>query len=382
MDIPAISSEVLVNAFTQELVEGEFFRSLIRKPPKDFAHLQRKATEYINVEKAQAARKKEAPAEPQLATDRRRPSNHQPPTGPQAAGSQPYPEPRTHAIHMEAAQLKKGKKWTPMFCKFHQSGTYNRWECRGDPNVHRLAPKEYSRSPTPYWQPEHRIDRKIEGQRAHEPREHHPRERNPIHASADRNRHSVREEENRRNASRGEIGMISGGPTGGDSNRARKGHARQLTIYAVGCIKEKAEGPEISFGPSDLEGIEIPHDDALIIKAIDRAELLPMATPLYGFTGNEVSPIGQTRLAVSLGEEPLIRTRTTNFIVVDAPSAYNVILGRPTLNKFRVVVSTYYQQIKFPVGKLVGETRGDQVAARQCYVEMVKADAKAARKCP
>ncbi|XP_042453673.1 uncharacterized protein LOC122038127 [Zingiber officinale] len=125
MDIPAVSSEVLVNAFTQGLVEGEFFRSLIRRPPKDFAHLQRKATEYINVEEAQAARRKEGPTDPQQVPDRRRPSNHQPPTGPRATGSQPYPEPRTHAVHMEAAQLKKGKKWTPMFCKFHQSGTHN-----------------------------------------------------------------------------------------------------------------------------------------------------------------------------------------------------------------------------------------------------------------
>ncbi|XP_042441425.1 uncharacterized protein LOC122026771 [Zingiber officinale] len=33
MDIPAVSLEVLVNAFTQGLVEGEFFRSLIRRPP-------------------------------------------------------------------------------------------------------------------------------------------------------------------------------------------------------------------------------------------------------------------------------------------------------------------------------------------------------------
>ncbi|XP_042467478.1 uncharacterized protein LOC122050653 [Zingiber officinale] len=413
MDIPAVSSEVLVNAFTQGLVEGEFFRSIICRPPKDFPHLQRKATEYINVEEAQAARRKETPAEPQLVADRRRPSNHQPPTGPRVAGLQPYPESRTHAVHMEAAQLKKGKKWTPMFCKFHQSGTHNTWECLGDPNVHRPAPKEYRRrSPTPDRQHERRIDRKTEGRMAHKPREHHPRERNPTHTSTDRNKHSVREEENRRNASRGEIGMILGGPTEGDSNLVRKGHARQLTIYAVGCSKEKAVGTEISFGPKDLEGIEIPHDEALIIKAvianytirrtfidtgssvniifkqafdllqIDQAKLLPMATPLYGFTGNEVSPIGQTRLVVSLGEEPLIRTRTTNFIMVDAPSAYNMILGRLALNEFRAVVSTYCKKIKFPVGNLVGEVRGDQAAARRCYVEMVKADTKAARKCP
>ncbi|XP_042423390.1 uncharacterized protein LOC122011007 [Zingiber officinale] len=269
LDIPAVSSEVLVNAFTKGLVEGEFFRSLIRRPPKDFAHLQRKATKYINVEEAQVARRKEAPAEPQLAADRRRPSNHQPLTGPGPRGRNRIPSRECMQSIWRLPNSRRAKSGPPMFCKFHQSGTHNTWECQGDPNVHRPAPKEYRhRSPTSDRQPEHRIDRKIEGRRAHEPREHHPRERNPTHASADRNRHSVQEEENIRNASRGEIGMISGSPTGGDSNRARKGHARQLTIYAVGCSKEKAEGPEINFGPKDLEGIEIPHDDALIIKAV------------------------------------------------------------------------------------------------------------------
>ncbi|XP_042419202.1 uncharacterized protein LOC122007400 [Zingiber officinale] len=93
-----------------------------------------------------------------------------------------------------------------------------------------------------------------------------------------------------------------------------------------------------------------------------------METPLYGFTGNEVLSIGQARLVISLGEEPLRRTQTTNFIVVDAPSAYNVILGRPTLNEFQTVVSTYCQKMKFPVDDQMGKVKGDQLAARRCYV--------------
>ncbi|XP_074569675.1 uncharacterized protein LOC141826330 [Curcuma longa] len=34
------------------------------------------------------------------------------------------------------------------------------------------------------------------------------------------------------------------------------------------------------------------------------------------------------------------------FTIVDAPSSYNVILGRPTLGAFSAVVSTYHQKIK------------------------------------
>ena len=85
-------------------------------------------------------------------------------------------------------------------------------------------------------------------------------------------------------------------------------------------------------------------------------------------------------MAISLGEEPLRRTRTTNFVVVDSPSAYNVILGRPALSEFRAAVSTFYQKIKFPVEDKVGEVRGDQLAAWRCYVEMVRAEANSARK--
>ncbi|XP_042467248.1 uncharacterized protein LOC122050410 [Zingiber officinale] len=77
--------------------------------------------------------------------------------------------------------------------------------------------------------------------------------------------------------------------------------------------------------------------------------------PLFGFTGNEVQVVGQMKLAISLNEEPLRRARTTNFIIVDAHSAYNVILGRPALTEFRVVVSTFYQKIKFPVEDQEGE---------------------------
>ncbi|XP_042380161.1 uncharacterized protein LOC121972574 [Zingiber officinale] len=167
----------------------------------------------------------------------------------------------------------------------------------------------------------------------------------------------VREAKNQGNAAIRDIDIIYGGPTDGDSGRARKSHERRLEIHVVGCNPEQAIGPVISFGPQDLEGLEMPHDDALIIKAIiannrvvrvfvdtgssvnvlfrlafeeiqiNTSELQPVATSLYGFTGNEVRPIGQIKLAISLGSEPLVRTRRSTFLVVDSPSSYNVIPG-------------------------------------------------------
>ena len=56
-----------------------------------------------------------------------------------------------------------------------------------------------------------------------------------------------------------------------------------------------------------------------------------------------------------------------DFLVVDCPSSYNVIIGQPTLNKFKASNSTYYLKMKFPTENGVGEVRGDQVLARECY---------------
>ncbi|XP_042466307.1 uncharacterized protein LOC122048857 [Zingiber officinale] len=41
----------------------------------------------------------------------------------------------------------------------------------------------------------------------------------------------------------------------------------------LGCSQEKANGLTISFGPSDLEGVEVSHDDALIIRAEDQEKV-------------------------------------------------------------------------------------------------------------
>ena len=62
------------------------------------------------------------------------------------------------------------------------------------------------------------------------------------------------------------------------------------------------------------------------------------------------------------------------FLVVDCLSAYNAILGQPTLNSWKAVISTYHLMIKFPTDYGVGELRGNQVAARECYVAMMEMD--------
>ncbi|KAL0457682.1 UNVERIFIED_CONTAM: hypothetical protein Slati_0395400 [Sesamum latifolium] len=81
-------------------------------------------------------------------------------------------------------------------------------------------------------------------------------------------------------------------------------------------------------------------------------------------------------LPLTLGTIPLPKTCLLKFLVVDIPSAYNIILGRPTLNAFRASISTYHMKIKFSVIGGVGEAQADALQAHKCYVEAIKREKK------
>ena len=53
---------------------------------------------------------------------------------------------------------------------------------------------------------------------------------------------------------------------------------------------------------------------------------------------------------------------------IDSSFTYNAILGRPTLNSWRAVTSTYHLMIKFPTKYGVREVRGNQMAVHECYI--------------
>ena len=105
---------------------------------------------------------------------------------------------------------------------------------------------------------------------------------------------------------------------------------------------------------------------------IDRARLIPTNAPLVGFGGTRVLPLGAITLSVTIGDYPQQITKDITFLVVDCSSAYNGILGRPTLNSWKATTSTYHLMIKFPTEYGIGELRGDQVAARECYIAMLE----------
>ena len=93
-----------------------------------------------------------------------------------------------------------------------------------------------------------------------------------------------------------------------------------------------------------------------------------MNAPPIGFGGTRVFPLGAVTLSVTVGDYPQQITKDVTFLVVDCSSAYNGILGRPTLNSWKAATLTYHLMIKFPTDYGIRELRGDQVATRECYI--------------
>ncbi|XP_075645045.1 uncharacterized protein LOC142616039 [Castanea sativa] len=153
----------------------------------------------------------------------------------------------------------------------------------------------------------------------------------------------------------------------------------------------------MSFNEEDARGVKQPHNDPLVITLtiegfntkrilvdngsstdnmhlpafqhlkLDPGRLCPFDSPLVNFNGDRVYPKGIVTLKVTVGTYPRQLTRQMDFLVVDCPSSYNVIIGRPTLNRWKAATSTYCLKVKFPIEDGVGEVKGDQVLARECY---------------
>ena len=143
------------------------------------------------------------------------------------------------------------------------------------------------------------------------------------------------------------------------------------------------------FTEEDAQRLHHPHDDALVVSIrvgdyntyrvlvdngssanilyypafqqmrVEKEQLIPVSTPLVGFGGTRVYPLGAVTLPVIVGDYPQQITRDITFLVVDCSSAYNAILGSPILNSWKAVTSTYHMMIKFPTEYGVGEVRGD-----------------------
>ena len=101
--------------------------------------------------------------------------------------------------------------------------------------------------------------------------------------------------------------------------------------------------------------------------------LRPYTGCLYGFTGDQVEVRGYLEPRTTFTDGTTSRTESIRYLVVNADSAYNILLGRPALNRLRAVASTRHMKMKMPdlSGKVI-VIKSDQEEARKCYENSLK----------
>jgi hypothetical protein len=97
------------------------------------------------------------------------------------------------------------------------------------------------------------------------------------------------------------------------------------------------------------------------------ANLASFTSLVFGFSGESITPLGKTTLPVLAGPINL----QTEFIVIQASSPYNAIMGRDWLHKMKAVPSTLHQKLRFPTEEGIMEVNGDQVVAKQCVLATI-----------
>ncbi|XP_073121089.1 uncharacterized protein [Henckelia pumila] len=354
LEVPAATADTLVNSFTQGLRGGEFFRSLVKKPPLTYDELLSRADKYVNLEDAQRQRRQEgtsgskpsakvgAKAEGKTEGGRKRVAEEMN----RVKGPYPYVPlsvslEKTMQVCEDRRALvgprnaEKGPRLPPSdkFCDFHQEYGHITNDCQrlgeevqrimyDDPRIRaeltrRANPPRQGRAPQ--WRNQ---ENKVRGNQP----DHQRR--------APRNGQEDRVEQIANHPHRGMINMISGGTTDGDSGRARKSH--------ISCPTD----PNISFGRKDLKDVVVPHNDPLLVtltianydvarifvdtgssvniifkETLDQMklkgfELDPITTELYGFIGHALQPLGQIVLPLSLGNGEHRVTKMACFTVL------------------------------------------------------------------
>lgn len=177
---------------------------------------------------------------------------------------------------------------------------------------------------------------------------------------------------------RGVINTISGGSAGGGPSRAaRKRHLRSLHSVNRTDMQRRSM-LAITFSDEDFHAPDLEQDDPMVITTmiarsqvrkvlvdqgsstnilywktftqmeISEDAIMPFNEQIVGFAGERVETRGDVDLRASLGVDKNAKELKVRFLLVDAETSYNVLLGRPCLNAFGAIVSTPHLALKYP----------------------------------
>ncbi|XP_074315707.1 uncharacterized protein LOC141651915 [Silene latifolia] len=136
------------------------------------------------------------------------------------------------------------------------------------------------------------------------------------------------------------------------------------------ATETKGDKPEFSLGILVDTGSSV---NLIMLKTLknmkfSEKDLVQKAVPLVGFSGETKQSLGE----IVIPTFARVMNKQVRYLVIDGPSTYNVILGRPWIHEMKAVPSTYHQSLKFPTHWGVQEIRGDQNVARDYYKNALK----------
>ncbi|VFR01694.1 unnamed protein product [Cuscuta campestris] len=401
--VEEMDDKTVLSLLLNGLRAGELYKEFCRKPPATYQEAYHTAWEFAEAETQLRAKKeaehgykpKPVPVKKEEAPGSNRPRHHYDPVV-RVVNTEECQEirkaPATYpVIPPENPTGQTGRQWSGTYCSYHRSDSHNTSECKSVKGVIRQMidsgelGKDYlqkAQEKNHQWvrPATQESDRDKDRRRNNRPREQPPPDKE-------------------------HIGMIFGGPEGGDSAAQRKNWVRSIYVGEVSAEPARRKYPRrepIVFTDLDLPPTGEDHNDPLVItmdiNGVDvarvlvdtgssvnilyletfqklrlcRTQLEPLKTPLSGFTGDTVEAEGSIVLPVELGSGEKTVWKRMRFIVVDIKCVHNAILGRPGINKVGAVISMPYQCMKFHTSGGVGEVRGDQRNARECYARAVK----------
>ncbi|GAU42123.1 hypothetical protein TSUD_350970 [Trifolium subterraneum] len=114
---------------------------------------------------------------------------------------------------------------------------------------------------------------------------------------------------------------------------------------------------------------DIMYSGLFKVLQLTEENLVPyVGSDLQGFNGSTTKPWGYVDLIVIFGENKAMKSVKVKFLVVDCPSLYNCIIGRPTLAELFAVSSTIHLKLKYYTKDgQVATINGDIEVARRCF---------------
>ncbi|XP_027916049.1 uncharacterized protein LOC114175492 [Vigna unguiculata] len=398
------SEEMLVGAFVKGLRANSFSESLIRTPAATLAEIRGRATVYIETEEAMQRKRLEErrPPPEHKGRDVRRqvmetsspykksnrkftPYNprHNPDKRAVKPSCPPFSESKARILQDEEVSkylrfpLETGRllgKETSTWCEFHRTHGHDTEDCF--PLIGQLASLARRGLVNKYVKGDNMKTKLAESSTKTTAGPHEI----PVF---------------------GDFNTIAGGFAGGGPTKsARKRYAQ--TVMSTSVSGFSVPTPNITFSADDTKDI-VPHEDDPVVLSvimmgrnvhrvlidqgssadvmfwdtfvglqIPRDQLLPFDGVLVGFSSEQVEVRGYVDLRTTFSDEHAAKTIVIKYIVVNALSSYNMLLGRPSLNKLGTVVSTTHLKMKFPAEGKIVTMKVDQEVARKCYEKSLR----------